>query len=150
MVARTYTSLPPIVNKWFQCLFHSPPGVLFTFPSRYSFTIGHQVVFSLGGWSPQFPTGFLVPRGTQDTASPTESLRLQASHLLRLSFPEHSAIIQQYYLRGPTTPTLTQTTPFVRASSTTPIVRAGLPRPYVNEMFCVRVGLGSSPFARRY
>ena len=28
-------SLPPIVGIWFQVLFHSPPGVLFTFPSRY-------------------------------------------------------------------------------------------------------------------
>ena len=28
-------SLPPIVGTRFQVLFHSPPGVLFTFPSRY-------------------------------------------------------------------------------------------------------------------
>ena len=28
--------------------FHSPPGVLFTFPSRYFSSIGHQVVFRLG------------------------------------------------------------------------------------------------------
>jgi hypothetical protein len=28
------------VSTWFQVLFHSPPGVLFTFPSRYWFTIG--------------------------------------------------------------------------------------------------------------
>ena len=45
--------------------FHPPFGVLFTFPSRYLFTIGHQVVFSLGRWSSQFPTGLLVPHGTQ-------------------------------------------------------------------------------------
>ena len=57
-----------LVNIGFQVLFHSPPGVLFTFPSRYWFTIGHQVVFSLGGWSLQLPTGFHVSRGTQDTA----------------------------------------------------------------------------------
>ena len=37
-----------LVSTRFQVLFHSPPGVLFTFPSRYCFTIGHQVVFSLG------------------------------------------------------------------------------------------------------
>src|SRR5699024_8247860 len=30
-----------LVGIWFQELFHSPPGVLFTFPSRYWFTIGH-------------------------------------------------------------------------------------------------------------
>ena len=29
------------VSIRFQFLFHSPPGVLFTFPSRYLFTIGH-------------------------------------------------------------------------------------------------------------
>ena len=27
--------LRPLVSARFQCLFHSPPGVLFTFPSRY-------------------------------------------------------------------------------------------------------------------
>ena len=34
-------ALPQLVSAWFQELFHSPPGVLFTFPSRYWFTIGH-------------------------------------------------------------------------------------------------------------
>jgi hypothetical protein len=38
--------------------------VLFTFPSRYWFTIGRQVVFSLGRWSSRIPTGFHVSRGT--------------------------------------------------------------------------------------
>ena len=32
--------LPLFVGIWFQILFHSPLGVLFTFPSRYFFTIG--------------------------------------------------------------------------------------------------------------
>ena len=31
----TYKVLPLLVNIGFQVLFHSPPGVLFTFPSRY-------------------------------------------------------------------------------------------------------------------
>ena len=53
-----------VVGTRFQVLFHSPPGVLFTFPSRYCFTIGHQVVFSLGRWSSLLPTRFLVSRGT--------------------------------------------------------------------------------------
>ena len=39
-------------------------GVLFTFPSRYLFTIGRVGVFSLGRWASQLPTGRLVPRGT--------------------------------------------------------------------------------------
>jgi hypothetical protein len=50
-------------------LFHSPLGVLFTFPSRYLFAIGHQGVFRLGGWSPHVQTGFHVSRLTQGFSS---------------------------------------------------------------------------------
>ena len=68
---RGHTSnvLPQLVSAGFQVLFHSPPGVLFTFPSRYCFTIGHQVVFSLGRWSSLLPTRFHVSRGTLDQNS---------------------------------------------------------------------------------
>ena len=42
-------------------------------PFHLSFTvlcsIGHQRVFSLAGWSPLLPTGFLVSRGTLDPAA---------------------------------------------------------------------------------
>ena len=31
----TYKVVPQLVNTGFQVLFHSPPGVLFTFPSQY-------------------------------------------------------------------------------------------------------------------
>ena len=54
-----------LVGTRFQVLFHSPPGVLFTFPSRYLCAIGHWRVFRLGGWSPQVPTGFHVSGSTQ-------------------------------------------------------------------------------------
>ena len=53
-----------LVGARFQVLFHSPPGVLFTFPSRYWFAIGHRRVFSLGGWSPRLRSGFHVPGPT--------------------------------------------------------------------------------------
>jgi hypothetical protein len=59
-------ALPLFVGMRFQVLFHSPLGVLFTFPSRYLSTIGQSVVLSLGGWSPQIPPGFLVSEGTQE------------------------------------------------------------------------------------
>jgi hypothetical protein len=72
------TRLPPLVGTRFQVLFHSPPGVLFTFPSRYSCTIGRGRVFSLGGWSPQLQSGLLgapdllgYPCHTHHHASPT-------------------------------------------------------------------------------
>ena len=64
---RTYKVLYLLVNIGFQVLFHSPPGVLFTFPSRYFSTIGHRGVFSLGGWAPRLPTRFLVSGCTLDT-----------------------------------------------------------------------------------
>ena len=32
---RAHEALPQLVNTGFQVLFHSPPGVLFTFPSQY-------------------------------------------------------------------------------------------------------------------
>ena len=67
-----------LVNIGFQVLFHSPPGVLFTFPSRYFSTIGHRGVFSLGGWAPRLPTRFLVSRGTLD---PTVLTRISLTRL---------------------------------------------------------------------
>ena len=39
--------------------------MLFTFPSRYLFTIGQSVVLSLREWSPYIQTGFHVSRPTQ-------------------------------------------------------------------------------------
>ena len=66
-----FNELYLLVNIGFQVLFHSPPGVLFTFPSRYCSTIGHQVVFSLTGWSPLIHTGFHVSCTTLDTTSLT-------------------------------------------------------------------------------
>ena len=37
----SFNGLSVLVGTRFQVLFHSPPGVLFTFPSRYCSTIGH-------------------------------------------------------------------------------------------------------------
>ncbi len=54
-----------LVGIRFQVSFTPLVGVLFTFPSRYLFTIGHQGVFRLGGWSPHVQTGFHVSRLTQ-------------------------------------------------------------------------------------
>ena len=48
-------ALPLVVDTRFQVLFHSPPGVLFTFPSRYWFTIGRQEYLALDGGPPGFP-----------------------------------------------------------------------------------------------
>jgi hypothetical protein len=61
--------LRPLVSVWFQGLFTPLLGVLFTFPSQYSFTIGILLVFSLTGWCRQFQRGFLQSPPTQDTVT---------------------------------------------------------------------------------
>ena len=50
-----------LVGTRFQVLFHSPFGVLFTFPSRYWFTIGHQRYLALESGLPRFPRDFTCP-----------------------------------------------------------------------------------------
>ncbi len=57
--------LPLLVGIRFQVSFTPLVGVLFTFPSRYLFTIGHRGVLRLGGWSPHVQTGFHVSRPTR-------------------------------------------------------------------------------------
>ena len=58
-----------LVGIRFQVYFTPLVVVLFTFPSRYLFAIGHQGVFRLGGWSPHLQTGFHVSRLTQGSNS---------------------------------------------------------------------------------
>ena len=72
-------------------------GALFTFPSRYSSTIGHQEVFRLTRWSWQIHTGFLGPRATWDPLKQSNRFRLPDSHGLRRHFPEASTIERIFY-----------------------------------------------------
>ena len=59
----------------FRFCFTPLPAVLFTFPSRYSSTIGLPVVLSLGGWCRQIRTGLLRPRPTQGSGGLAGSSR---------------------------------------------------------------------------
>ena len=102
-----------LVGARFQVLFHSPLGVLFTFPSRYWFAIGHRRVFSLGGWSPRIRTGFHVSGTTRVPASEAAGFRVRGSYPLRPAFPCRSATAQlcnsvpglkALGMAGPTTP----------------------------------------------
>ena len=84
-------------------LFHSPPGVLFTFPSRYWFTIGHRVVFSLGRWSSRIPTRFHVSRGTRGHPRVFQDFTYRA--ITVYGRPFHAVLLSlriPYW--GPTTP----------------------------------------------
>jgi hypothetical protein len=66
-------ALRRIVGNRFQVLFHSPPGVLFIFPSRYLSAIGHQGVFRLSGWSRQIRTRFQGSRATRENTQELSS-----------------------------------------------------------------------------
>ena len=54
----SFKELPQLVNTGFQVLFHSPPGVLFTFPSQYYALSVTKEYLALGGGPPDFPQGF--------------------------------------------------------------------------------------------
>ena len=52
-----YKALPQLVDTGFQVLFHSPPGVLFTFPSQYYALSVTKEYLALGGGPPDFLQG---------------------------------------------------------------------------------------------
>ena len=95
--------LRPLVSARFQVYFTPLLGVLFTFPSRYLFTIGLLGVFSLTGWSRQIQTGFHVPRPTQGSHYHIIPYLYRA-----LTFSDYVSqrILVQYNtdVAGPTTP----------------------------------------------
>ena len=66
-------------------------GVLFTFPSRYWFTIGHQGVFRLRRWSSRIHTEFHGLRATWDTARESSRFHVRGYHPLCRRFPTSSA-----------------------------------------------------------
>ena len=65
-------------------------GVLFTFPSRYWFTIGHQGVFRLRRWSSRIHTEFHGLRATWDTVRESSEFRVRGYHPLCRRFPTSS------------------------------------------------------------
>ena len=50
-----------LVRTQFQDLFHSPSGVLLTFPSRYLFSIDRKIYLALEGGPPRFSQDFTCP-----------------------------------------------------------------------------------------
>ena len=75
-----------LVGTRFQVCFTPLRGVLFTFPSRYWFAIGHRLVFSLGGWAPRIRTEFHVFRPTWDTTRAARGFGYGAFTLYRRPF----------------------------------------------------------------
>ena len=100
--------------------------MLFTFPSRYWFAIGHQGVFSLGRWFAQIPAVLLLP--PYSGTSSRKSGRLSPTGLS----PSVALLSRQLRLdAGLVTSRLTPD-------------EAPQPRPHK------ATGLGCSPFARHY
>ena len=84
---RTYKVLPLLVNTRFQVLFHSPSGVLFTFPSRYYSLSVTREYLGLGDGPPGFPQDFSCPVVLW-ILTRVFSFHLQGFHLLRPTFPD--------------------------------------------------------------
>ena len=84
---RAHAALPQLVNTGFQVLFHSPPGVLFTFPSQYYALSVTKEYLALRGGPRSFPQGFscLVVLWIPLCCP---SLRLRGFHPLWLAFPK--------------------------------------------------------------
>ena len=82
----THRVLRQLVNTGFQVLFHSPPGVLFTFPSQYYALSVTKEYLALRGGPRFFPQGFscLVVLWIPPLWL---SLRLRGFHPLWLAFP---------------------------------------------------------------
>ena len=57
-----------LVNIEFQYSFHSLLRVLFTFPSRYLFTIDYRSILRLRGWSPYLQESLRTPYSYQNKA----------------------------------------------------------------------------------
>ena len=57
----SFKDVPQLVNTGFQVLFHSPPGVLFTFPSQYSALSVTKEYLALRGGPRVFSQGFSCP-----------------------------------------------------------------------------------------
>ena len=78
--------VPQLVDTGFQVLFHSPPGVLFTFPSQYSALSVTEEYLALRGGPRSFPQGFSCPVVLWILPLLLK-LRLRGFHPLRPVFP---------------------------------------------------------------
>ena len=92
---RSYLNVvPQLVNTGFQVLFHSPPGVLFTFPSQYYALSVTKEYLALRGGPRSFHQGFSCLDVLWIPLSQL-SFRLRGFHPLRQAFPSLSARITE-------------------------------------------------------
>jgi hypothetical protein len=96
--------LLPLVRTRFQVLFHSPSGVLFTFPSRYSPLSVTDSYLALEDGPPRFNRDFTCPGLLGYPDKPVLAFRVRDSHPLRSAVPGAFRYAFQARLQGPTTP----------------------------------------------
>ena len=117
-------------------LFHSPPGVLFTVPSRYSSPIGHQWYLALDRGRPSFPHASTAravltsPLPHSATASTYRALTVSGQ-------PSQTVQLARHLLREEVRGSLSQQG----------VLPQDVHRPTHHS---ARPSLGSSPFARHY
>ena len=86
-VRRRTNVLRQLVNTGFQVLFHSPPGVLFTFPSQYYALSVTKEYLALRGGPRSFPQGFSCLVVLWILSCPL-SFPIRGFHPLWLAFPK--------------------------------------------------------------
>jgi hypothetical protein len=118
----------------FRVYFTPLGGVLFTFPSRYWFTLGRLRYLALGGGPPSFPPNSTCSAVlTQRVHAPPNVVAYGTLTRSGGPFQQPSADVESAR-DGPAEP------------SDAPV----LPPRGIGGSLCRRAGLGSSPFARRY
>ena len=97
---RGFIPLSLLVNTGFQVLFHSPPGVLFTFPSRY-----YALSVTISAWEVVLPASRRIPRVLRysGTGSPLDLFAYGAITRSGWAFHPSSAKVLSAFCR-PTTP----------------------------------------------
>ena len=93
--------LSVLVSTGFQVLFHSPPGVLFTFPSQYYPLSVTSSSLGLEGGPPGFPRDSSCPAVLWILLADS-GFRLRGSHTLRPAFPCRSPNLCQCELQSAT------------------------------------------------
>ena len=84
--------LSQLVSIWFQVLFHSPPGVLFNFPSRYYTLSVTRSYLALGDGPPSFTPDFSCPVLLWILARLFKHFAYGAITLFRLTFQKSLAM----------------------------------------------------------
>ena len=90
----THEVLSVLVGTGFQVLFHSPPGVLFTFPSQYFTLSVTREYLGLEGGPPGFPRDSSCPAVLWILLA-VFTFRLSGYHALWPAFPYSSARLPQ-------------------------------------------------------